>query len=291
LRPLWDYLKCKSSSATECRWKGYEASNGTDGGPRMEYDGELHRKRRNVQFEDEYYRLKKSNDHIEDPYYRSKKSNDDGSGDAWRESRSSSPNLRIHTDEKLRDLFGRDVERDSNVIYGTREFCRTLQEFPYRVVRKPYQAVLETIEHPLKPILQFHTLYMRLNLVPEPETPQAESKSRQLPTPPKLQRYSIADDNGDWCGSIVLDSSWFGRQQKRSKLRHEFIAISDALRFSDKECPIWTYYIPKEREESEWDVYYVLLIQYRVDTWKRVGLGKVFKEAFAGSEWKEIILG
>lgn len=74
-------------------------------------------------------------------------------------------------------------------------------------------------------------------------------------------------------------------------MRHEFIAISDALRFSDRECPIWTYYIPKEREESEWDVYYVLLIQYRVDTWKRVGLGKVFKEAFAGSEWKEIILG
>jgi hypothetical protein len=291
LRPLWDYLKCKSSSATECRWKGYEASDGTDGGPRMEYDVESDPKRVKVQFEDEYYRLKKSNDHIPDPYYRSKKSNDDGSDDAWREYHSSNPNLRIHTVEKSRDLFGRKVDWDSNVTSSTREFCRTLQEFPYRVVRKPYQAVLETIEHPLKPILQFHTLYMRLNLVPEPELPQAGSKSSQLPTPPKLQRYSIADNNGDWCGSIVLDSSWFGRQQKRSKLRHEFIAISDALRFSDKECPIWTYYIPKEREESEWDVYYVLLIQYRVDTWKRVGLGKVFKEAFAGSEWKEIILG
>ena len=42
LRPLWSYLNCKSGSSTECRWKGYAASNGTDGKPRMEDDGNVH---------------------------------------------------------------------------------------------------------------------------------------------------------------------------------------------------------------------------------------------------------
>ena len=272
LRPLWDYLECKTSSATEYRWKGYEASNRNNGVPRMGNDGKMQPKRDKVHFE-------------------GTPGDDDGSYDPWRESRSPSPNQNMFIEKCPRDLFGGVVDRDSNVTSNIREFRRTLQEFPYRVVRGSYEAVLETIEHPLKPILQFHTLYMRLNLVPDPEHTKAESKTRQKTMPPKLQRHSIADDNGDWCGSIVLDSSWFHHQQTRSRLRHEFIANSDALRFSDKECPIWTYYIPKEREESEWDVYYVLLIQYRVDTWKRVGLGKVFKEAFTGSEWKEIILG
>lgn len=56
------------------------------------------------------------------------------------------------------------------------------------------------------------------------------------------------------------------------------------------------YYIPREREQSKWDLYYVLLIETREEVAYRVGLGKVFKEAFSNSckreaAWKEFIMG
>jgi hypothetical protein len=130
-------------------------------------------------------------------------------------------------------------------------------------------------------------LYSRLNLVP-PERSKFNAHADQEAPTLELERYSIADDNGDWCGSIKLDTFWFNTQHT---LRHMFIAISNAMRFSNEECATWTYYIPKEREESEWDVFYVLLIEFEVDLWKRVGLGKVFKEAFNRAEVKEIISG
>ena len=56
------------------------------------------------------------------------------------------------------------------------------------------------------------------------------------------------------------------------------------------------YYIPSPREQSEWDLYYVLLIETTDEIAHRVGLGKVYKEAFRNScvrdaEWREFILG
>ncbi|KAK0714489.1 hypothetical protein B0H67DRAFT_644348 [Lasiosphaeris hirsuta] len=55
----------------------------------------------------------------------------------------------------------------------------------------------------------------------------------------------------------------------------QFAAVSDAKAFARDECPIWTYYIPKERDESEWDVYFMLLLQRNLERglWERVGLG------------------
>jgi hypothetical protein len=62
-----------------------------------------------------------------------------------------------------------------------------------------------------------------------------------------------------------------------------------------EECDVWTYYVPKERENSEWDLYYVLLVEQKDMIWYRVALGKVFKAAFnnavMGKRWREIILG
>ena len=99
----------------------------------------------------------------------------------------------------------------------------------------------------------------------------------------------MADEIGDWCGSLVADEEWMTKSQ-RSK--HEFIAISEAKAFTKDECDVWTYYIPKEREQSEWDLYYVLLVERKDNMrWERVALGKVFRAAFANAEWKEIILG
>jgi hypothetical protein len=38
--------------------------------------------------------------------------------------------------------------------------------------------------------------------------------------------------------------------------------------------------IPEEREQPEWDLYYVLLIKRKDEKWERIGLGEVFRRAF-----------
>ena len=103
----------------------------------------------------------------------------------------------------------------------------------------------------------------------------------------ELIRCDIADEVGDWCGSIVLDPQWI-MEKKSSK--QEFIAISEAKNFTKNECKSWSYYIPKERDQSEWDLFYVLLIQWKSGKWEGVGSGKVFKESFKGASWKEIMM-
>ncbi|KAH7399198.1 heterokaryon incompatibility protein-domain-containing protein [Phaeosphaeria sp. MPI-PUGE-AT-0046c] len=266
LRQLWDKRFCGTDNTTEARWRGYRTSARVCGNQRETSSS----------FDD---KNKSRFDLFTKPV-------------TWHHM------LKVPQDHKIAlDLFGRDFEdfgdcgdyldSPSSLLVRNargRPFKGSLPEFPYRVVQKPYQSVMESIEHPLKPILQFHTLYKRLNLVPD--TKEISNKSQA-----QLKRYRIADDTGDWCGSIVLDSSWVGRQQDHSQLRHEFIAISEAMRFSEEECATWTYYIPKEQEESEWDLYYVLLIRFKGDVWERIGVGKVFKEAFEGAEWDEIVLG
>jgi hypothetical protein len=149
---------------------------------------------------------------------------------------------------------------------------------------KPY------IQFPDLPYLQFWTwsAFLRLTL----EQSKDPSKFR------KLRRYSISDQKGDWCGTIVVDP---GRlRYHRERVNYEFLAISRAKNFDPEENDNWTYYIPKEEEQSEWDLYYVLLIEtVEVDELKiarRLGLGKVFIEAFEnscepGKQWKEFILG
>lgn len=67
------------------------------------------------------------------------------------------------------------------------------------------------------------------------------------------------------------------KKEFKSGSAHEFIAKD----FSHEENDIWTYYIPKEREQSDWDLYHVLLAEKTMEgVVQRVGLGKVFQEAF-----------
>lgn len=89
-----------------------------------------------------------------------------------------------------------------------------------------------------------------------------------------------------------ISLSWTKRIANPQSSKHDFIDISKAKAFTKDECDIWTYYIPKEREQSEWDLYYVLLIERKNDgKWERVALGKAFIAEFANSTWKEIFLG
>ncbi|KAM5344352.1 hypothetical protein ACJ41O_012889 [Fusarium nematophilum] len=62
-----------------------------------------------------------------------------------------------------------------------------------------------------------------------------------------LHRFGITDSSGDWCGTIILDSTWFNSVGGV----FEFAAISDAKEFSLEELDTWTYYIPEERQQAE----------------------------------------
>lgn len=104
-----------------------------------------------------------------------------------------------------------------------------------------------------------------------------------------MVRYHIADDSGDWCESIVLDERWV---KSETCANREFVAVSEAKKFTQDECEAWTYYIPKKRDVLERDLFYVMLIERREEQWERVGTGNVFKTAFMrNATWKEIMLG
>jgi hypothetical protein len=109
------------------------------------------------------------------------------------------------------------------------------------------------------------------------------------------QWYSLFDVEGDWCGTVLLDQSWVDNGDvafdesttsnlscdRPPRTTYKFIAISEAREFSAVGHDSWTYYVPTDRVDSLWDLYYVLLIVPDEDgTSQRRGLGKVFKDAF-----------
>lgn len=191
-----------------------------------------------------------------------------------------------------RDEYGRWL--DPEIASRTRgTFSRTVPESPYRVNMAPYTNEPDK-EFPDHPLLQFYTWSAEFHVLPQ-EDMSTIGGSRGL------HRYDIADDAGDWCGTIVLDSRWVQNWQLRNRnrdfagSRHEFLAISEAKYFTREECDTWTYYIPIERNQSEWDVYFVILVEKRNMISYRVGLGKIFKTAFfkgsSEGDWKEVVLG
>lgn len=105
--------------------------------------------------------------------------------------------------------------------------------------------------------------------------------------------FAILDRNGDVCGHV---STFAGSGVYISSMPYEFVAISQGLKFTEEEMPIWTYYVPKSREQSMWDIWNVLLVQtdgFGVS--RRVGLGKIFEAAFdescePGKKWREFVL-
>lgn len=188
------------------------------------------------------------------------------------------------------DEYGRRIKPDRKG-HPRSEFSQILLEFPFNVSIVPKGTNPET-----KPpssdrrFLQFWTWSAFLRLAPE-----EEAKSNGVGR--KSKRFNILDYKGDWCGSIVLNRTWC--RNVAPDVPYECIAISDAKDFASEECEHWTYYIPKEREDTDWDLFYVLLVQDEgtsSNIKNRIGLGKVFKEAFAnscapGRGWREFILG
>lgn len=114
-----------------------------------------------------------------------------------------------------------------------------------------------------------------------------------LPAPGAgLARLSVLDKGRLWCGTVVVDESW---ANKRKDKLCEFIALSDARKFTHDECTSWKYPIPKDLEDFDWDLYNVMLVEYFEDrcVWERKGLGKILKvrlETLDRSKWTEIAL-
>jgi hypothetical protein len=78
-----------------------------------------------------------------------------------------------------------------------------------------------------------------------------------------LCRADVIDVAGDWCASVLASHDWvIGADDQPLG---DFIALSEAEGFTELECIVWTYYLPKEKDESEWDLFHVLLIKYSPD--------------------------
>lgn len=188
------------------------------------------------------------------------------------------------------DPYGRYIKEQERHLVRS-QFELTLTECPYGVSviesssYRQSSAFLRNNPEKDLPYLQFYTWSAFFRIRDEP--------SRDFHR--KFQRYSMLDYKDDWCGTVVLERLWAVTLDPDKPL--EFIAISEARQFDKEEYDGWAYYVPKERDQSTWDLYYVLLIEYRSDIAYRMGLGKVFMEAFnnsckpEGKQWKEFILG
>ncbi|KAK7942445.1 heterokaryon incompatibility protein-domain-containing protein [Apiospora aurea] len=186
-----------------------------------------------------------------------------------------------------------------------------LPDNPFGVIRDTSIGKTEA-DSRYMPILQFYTwrtwLHVEIrdaaagtNVKTEPGSDSGE-KTADICT--SLRECDILDENGDWCGSVVLDDPPISFQSSEpGKKLSPFIALSDAKAFTARECPAWDYdhhgQAPEVEEEGlhdghdRWDLYHVLLLQRDEERrlWERRGLGKVFKAAFRDKEWAEIKLG
>lgn len=138
-------------------------------------------------------------------------------------------------------------------------------------------------------ILQFFTHSAHFSL-------DTEASPRQLEggvDDPNLSWYSLSDAECDWCGTVLLSQDQVDILDTE---QCELIAVSEAKDFSTEEHDSWTYYVPRDRVDSQWDIYYVLLIvPVGGGLYERVGCGKVFKDAFQksrkpGYSWREVFL-
>ena len=191
------------------------------------------------------------------------------------------------------DRYGRYIKEEERHLPRD-TFSHVLEECPYGVtVMPPGASIASTMSNTNIPdedqtYLQFWTWSAYFRIRPDEHRKQ-DTKSGFL-------RYSIEDYKEDMCGTIMLDRYWVKHNGTESPL--EFIAISDAKSFSKSEYDDWSNYIPMERPHAAWELYYVMLIETDSETGisSRVGLGKVFKDAFENScerekLWKEFILG
>jgi Heterokaryon incompatibility protein (HET) len=327
LRPIWDgeSREIKSCASVEERWKGYKGVFPEPEFRRLQEQAlinlgnpneddfikwakekeeeakliEREKKARGIYY-DEYQaqqereRLRehsRERNHMRRVRARSVSGSPDGPGDrnvdVFR-----GGNADIDEQPTFFDEYGRKIPSDiaRRIKSG---FQQCLPDNPFRVYIEPYTASPDK-DFPDQPLLQFWTWWASLRLSKSFPSPTSSTANLH-----GLTKFDISDAVGDWCGSILLSSDWVSDQQKKGNKvdgsRRDFLAISDAKAFTKEECDVWTYYVPKERDNSEWELYYVFLVEMRERIWYRVALGKVFKQSFENAvgkkRWREIVLG
>jgi hypothetical protein len=112
-----------------------------------------------------------------------------------------------------------------------------------------------------------------------------------------IKRYNILDRHHEICGSVVLPQTFINNSKanQTDNSPFEFIAISEAKTFTKEEMPIWTQYISDERGYSNWNLWYVILVETSDSFRQRVAVGKVYIAAFyqsfdPGMDWREFTL-
>lgn len=328
LRPVWDGEKSRARDSVEERWKGYKDVLPEPEFTKMQEEAlmnlgnpneddfikwakqqdladketkllELEKKARNY-YEDypprhrEMIREKKHHYAEEIRRGRARSSSSEG-----RKGRDVDVYRDVLADDDTQptflDEYGRKIPTDiaRRIRSG---FQQCLPDNPFRVYIEPYTSSPDK-DFPDQPLLQFWTWWASLLLVASPSAfPSPSANENDVGG---LTKYDISDAVGDWCGTILLDSTWVSNQEKLGYSvdgsKRDFLAISDAKAFTKEECDVWTYYVPKERENSEWELYYVVLVEMKEGIWYRVALGKVFKQAFENAvgrkRWREIVLG
>lgn len=188
----------------------------------------------------------------------------------------------ITSDSIITDEYGRET-RSSVKGLQSDHFRATIPDNPFGVNNVGFETLRQWAD---QTVLQFWTWHAQFYVLRNDEATEETGPGEGL------VRCDIADENGDWCGHIVLNEDWI--DETRGGRKWHFIAISDARSFAREECRTWSHYIPKDREDVEWDLFFVLLIDWNPEklVWERVGLGKVFQAAFdVSGEWHEIVLG
>ena len=192
-------------------------------------------------------------------------------------------------DDAAYDQYGRFIRNDQRDKPRSDGFHLILDECPYDVnIVESIEAMTINSTETDMPYLQFFTWRAFFRIQEDLRPPRSSFGE-------KFQRYNILDYKDDFCGTILLDKFWVKIRNLENPM--EFVAISDAKQFSEDEYDDWAYYNATDRQESDWDLFFVLMIERKDDISYRVGLGKVFKEAFhnscrpEGKEWKEFILG
>lgn len=162
-------------------------------------------------------------------------------------------------------------------------FHSSISDNPFGVYTVPFDT--NEARLPDRAILQFFTFRAQFYVLLNEDATEASSPGEGL------VRCDVADINNDWCGHIVLNEDWV--RQGNGKMWH-FIAISEAKSFTREECRNWAHYIPSDLEDVDWDLFFVLLIEWNENrqVWERVGLGKIFQAAFdLCGKPDEILLG
>jgi hypothetical protein len=321
LRPLWDRKQVEEDMSIEPRWRGYagtflrddaatERFNSNDRYQDSTEDESDHdsifneNERRETMYRSDYSERKGGENRrlaflrrrspprtTAEPTYRAPVRSTLEITDEIREPGNDTygrePSVGIYEEDSARqgsyddqfDSWGRPNDRFYPEPHFRKDgFKKILPENPYGVAMTDF-AARASVSFPDMPMLQFWTMRVSLQVIHASRIPDTG-----------LSRCHIGDQAGDWCGSIVVNTDWILPRDGRM---FNFIALSEAKAFTKEEHSVWTYYIPGERNDSNWDACYALLIEWDFEkhVWERVGLGKVFHEVFVRGAWDEIILG